>query len=129
MLNQQELKDLAKETLNKLNDPFDVNRYVALVRDGEINTPFEIEQLIQYTKRELTNYKRQMYEHMESRCKEHAYYDWTFSVRKTIIGNYRYFYERKCKHCGFTEYTWCDEQEDCPDGAEKAKETYYNNNL
>lgn len=125
----KEIEDLAKITLDKPNETFDVNRFVALIRDGDITTPREIHQLIQYARKELSKYEREMKEYLENKCKNHEFSDWVYSWRRNLFGDFHCHFERNCKHCGYKEMHKSDSVEDCPEGAENAKKVYYNNHI
>lgn len=122
--NLRRLKTLAKSTLNKLDNPFDLNDLVALVRDGELNTSREVEVFIHAVHAHVNTIKYEMLEYLEDRCVEHKYGEWTFTVQRRLIG-YSTVYARVCMHCDKKVEVY----DTTPDGAENAKEQYYNNDI
>lgn len=122
----KKLKSLAKVTIDKFNNPFDINDFQNLVRSGEIQNVSEIEIFIRECKSQIHNYKIEMEEYFYNKCEKHDYANWTYTNQKRIM-KYVYVYQQKCNKCSHIVSEQVDEKSECPKGAENAIEQYYNN--
>jgi hypothetical protein len=64
--------------------------------------------------KEITNEAK---DYKISKCANHDFYEWKWSLRKNILG-YHYHYKRTCKHCPQQQMFNVDEQKDAPKGIE-----------
>lgn len=125
---KKELKTLAKTTMGKFNNPFDINDFQDIIRSGQIKDIKEVEIFIRECKCRIHDYKVEMEDYFHNKCDKHNYADWTYTFQKRII-DYVYVYEQKCKKCGHTVNKQVDDKKECPVGSENAQEQYYNNFL